>query len=124
MWTFENIMRNFRNLEVWQESRLLVKTIYDFSYSLPNTEKFGLISQLNRCAISIPSNIAEGCAKYSQNDFVRYLQISLGSLYELETQVLLCIDLNFKTTEDTEKLIETIQKVEKKISALIKYNKS
>ena len=88
-------MRDFRKLDIWIESRKLVKDIYLLTNQLPNTEKFGLISQMNRCSISIPSNIAEGCAKDSQKDFIRFLQISLGSAFELETQMILCIDLEF-----------------------------
>lgn len=71
-------MRNFRELEVWKDARKLVKDIYLLTKSLPDTEKYGLTSQINRCVISIPVNIAEGSAKNSQKDFVRYLQISLG----------------------------------------------
>jgi len=59
-------MRNFRDLEVWQDARNLVKDAYKISNSLPDSEKFGLVSQINRCAVSIPANIAEGCSKYSQ----------------------------------------------------------
>ncbi|NAY92309.1 four helix bundle protein [Muricauda sp. JGD-17] len=72
-------MRNFRELEVWKDSRALAKEVYQISSNLPDSEKYGLISQINRCAISIPANIAEGCSKFSQKDFVRFLQISLGS---------------------------------------------
>ena len=78
-------MRNFRDLEVWQASVLLVKKIYLITAKFPNDEKFGLTSQINRAAISIPSNIAEGCSRTSQKDFSRFLQISLGSAFELET---------------------------------------
>lgn len=74
-------MRNFRKLNVWNDSRSLVKEVYILSEDLPETEKFGLISQIRRCAISIPANIAEGSAKDSERDFIRFLQISLGSSY-------------------------------------------
>lgn len=86
-------MRNFKELEIWKESRVLTKDIYLLTNSLPQDEKFGLISQIRRCVISIPSNIAEGAAKDSQKDFLRYLQISLGSCFELESHLILCIDL-------------------------------
>ncbi|UOY07662.1 four helix bundle protein [Muricauda sp. SCSIO 64092] len=86
-------MRNFRNLEVWQDVRSLVQEAYQLSGSLPTSEKFGMVSQINRCAISIPANITEGCSKYSQKDFVRFLQISLGSCYELESHIILYADL-------------------------------
>ena len=72
-------MRNFREIEVWKEARVLVKKIYNLTKVLPETERYGLTSQINRCVVSIPANIAEGCGKYSNRDFARFLQISLGS---------------------------------------------
>ena len=93
-------MRNFRDLEIWKNSIELVKEIYKLTIDLPNAEKFGLISQMNRCSISIPSNIAEGCSKDSQKDFIRFLQISLGSAFELETQLEICIELGFIKREE------------------------
>lgn len=98
-------MRNFRELEVWQDARQLVKPAYQLSKLLPDSEKYGLVSQINRCAISIPANIAEGCAKYSQKDFVRFLQISLGATYELETHFILCADLQLIGTERSVQII-------------------
>jgi len=116
-------MRNFRELEVWKDSRKLVKDIYIITKQLPTEEKYGLISQINRCAISIPANIAEGSSKYSQKDFVRFLQISLGSSYELETHILLCEDLDFIKTGLSSETVTKIQNLQKRISSLIKYNK-
>ncbi len=117
-------MRNFRELEVWKDSRVLVKEIYTLTNSLPDSEKFGLIPQINRCSISIPANIAEGCAKYSQKDFIRFLQISLGSSYELETHIILCEDLGFINSATANTTIKKIQNLQKRISSLIKYNNS
>ena len=117
-------MRNFRKLDVWNDSRKLVKETYSITKLLPDTEKYGLISQINRCVISIPANIAEGSAKDSQKDFVRFLQISLGSAFELETHIILCEDLEFLNSSITTSLIEKIQILQKRISSLIKYNKS
>ena len=102
-------MRNFRDLDIWKEARVLVKEIYTLTETLPEYEKFGLISQINRCTISIASNIAEGCAKSSNKDFCRFLEISLGSCYELETQLLLCSDLEFVSLEIVETKIIFIQ---------------
>lgn len=116
-------MRNFRKLDVWIDSRSLVKEIYNLTSTLPQTEKFGLISQMNRCSISIPSNIAEGSSKDSQKDFIRFLQISLGSSYELETQLILCSDLNFGNENELLLIIEKVQILQRRISALISYNK-
>lgn len=92
-------MRNFRDLKIWRDLIELVKVVYQLTDSLPEREKFGLIPQMNKCSVSIPSNIAEGCAKDSQKDFVRFLQISLGSAFELETQMEICVKLDFITKE-------------------------
>jgi len=116
-------MRNFRKLNVWIDARHLVKEIYLLTSKLPNSEKFGLISQIKRCVISIPANIAEGSAKDSSKDFIRFLQISLGSSYELETHLILCSDLNFINEDDIILIIDKIQLLQRRISALISYNK-
>ncbi len=116
-------MRSFRKLDVWNDARGLVKEVYLITAKLPDSEKFGLISQINRAVISIPSNIAEGCAKDSQKDFVRFLKISLGSSFELESHFILCSDLNFIDVNESSLIIEKIQTLQKRISALIKYNK-
>jgi four helix bundle protein len=117
-------MRNFKELEVWKEARLLTKEIYLLTSTLPVDEKFGLTSQIRRCVISIPSNIAEGSAKDSQKDFLRYLQISLGSSFELESHLLLCIDLELLNKEHAKIQLETIERIQKRISSLIKYVKT
>ena len=117
-------MRNFKELDIWKESRLLAKGIYLLSNNLPQDEKFGLTSQIRRCVISIPSNIAEGAAKDSQKDFLRFLQISLGSSFELESHLLLCIDLELLNKEITEIHLESIERLQKRISSMIKYVKT
>ncbi|WP_375323628.1 four helix bundle protein [Flagellimonas sp. GZD32] len=114
-------MRNFRELNVWQDSRILAKEVYSISKLLPESEKFGLVSQIQRASISIPANIAERCSKYSNKDFARFLQISLGSAYELESHVILCEDLNLLSFEKTSPIIRDIQKLQRKIASLIKY---
>lgn len=116
------LMRNFRELDVWKDSISLVKEVYNLVEILPISEKFGLKSQISRCVISIPANIAEGCAKDSQKDFVRFLQISLGSAFELETHLVICTELSFISKE--EKLISNINILQKRIKALINYSKS
>jgi four helix bundle protein len=117
-------MRNFKELEVWKESRVLTKDIYLSTNFLPQDEKFGLISQIRRCVISIASNIAEGAAKDSQKDFLRYLQISLGSSFELESHLILCVDLEFISKTQMENHLENIERIQKRISFLIKYVKT
>ena len=84
---------NFRELKIWQESMKMVKAVYFLTSGLPVEEKFGLISQMNRCSVSIPSNIAEGSGRTSEKEFLHFLRISLSSSYELETQLILTEDL-------------------------------
>ncbi|WP_370391494.1 four helix bundle protein [uncultured Winogradskyella sp.] len=115
-------MRNFRELEIWQDAIELVKAVYALIEQLPESEKFGLKPQMSRCAISIPANIAEGCSRDSQKDFVRFLQISLGSAFELETHLIISSDLSFFEL-DTD-LLADIHKLQKRINALIKYSKT
>ena len=113
-------MRNFRELDIWKDSIALVKEIYILVDKLPDTEKFGLKSQISRCVVSIPANIAEGSAKDSQKDFIRFLQISLGSAFELETHLIICNELSFISEEE---LIIKINTLQKRIKALINYSK-
>ena len=117
-------MRNFRELGIWKDAVALVKEVYELIKQLPESEKFGLKSQMSRCAVSIPANIAEGCAKDSQKDFVRFLQISLGSAFELETYMIICRDLSFISEGDEVLLTEKINQLQKRINALMKYSKS
>lgn len=90
-----NNIRSHKDLKVWQESMDLVTEIYRISDFFPENEKYGLISQIRRCAISIPSNIAEGCARKGNRELLQYLYISLGSLAELETQYEIAQNLNY-----------------------------
>ncbi len=84
---------NFRDLGIWKDSFAIVKDIYDLCIQLPSEEKYGLKSQIQRCAISIPSNIAEGSGRTSDKEFLHFLNIAISSSYELETQLLLCNEI-------------------------------
>jgi four helix bundle protein len=86
-------MKTHKDLKVWQESIRLVTTIYDKTKSFPKDEIFSLTSQIRRCAISIPSNIAEGAARESNKEFIRFLYIAQGSISELDTQLLIAYNL-------------------------------
>lgn len=88
-------MRYFRKLEIWHQSLAFVKTIYAITGVLPAHEKYGLVTQMNRSAISIPSNIAEGCSRKTAVDFSRFLEIAIGSSFELETQIEICSLLSY-----------------------------
>ena len=88
-------MDSYKDLEVWKKSRQLVSLVYLHTNSFPQNEFYGLTSQLRRCVISIPSNIAEGCGRRTAKNTIQFLYISRGSLYELETQLYLALDLNY-----------------------------
>jgi len=114
-------MRNFRELEVWKCSVLLVKTIYLITAKFPREEKYGIVSQINRCAVSIPSNIAEGCSRSSHKDFSYFLQISLGSSFELETQIEIAKEVGFINEVLYLEIILELNTIQKRIQSLKKY---
>lgn len=78
-------MHRFKDLEIWKKSRLFCSEIYNVTAHFPSEEKFGITNQLRRASVSIPSNIAEGAARNSSKDFARFLEIAIGSAYEIET---------------------------------------
>lgn len=92
---FNSGAMNHKELEVWKKSMMLAELIYAISKDFPNTESYGMTSQIRRSAVSIPSNIAEGAGRKSDKEFLYHLNISLGSLAELETQYLLSVRLGF-----------------------------
>lgn len=108
-------MHKFRELKIWQRSRELVAKCYLLTKKFPTDELYSLTSQIRRAAVSIPVNIAEGCGKNSDKDLMRYLDISNGSAFELETLIILANDLNYLSPEETEELIKEIQEIEKMI---------
>ena len=112
-------MRNFRNLLIWKQGILLVKEIYKIAQKLPSDEKFGLISQITRAAVSIPSNIAEGSSRNSEIEFKRFLEVAMGSLFEVETQLIIIQELELIKSEELEVIFELIAKEGKMINGLI-----
>ena len=108
---------NFRNLKIWQEGIEFVDQVYDLCQSLPKEERFNLVSQMQRSAISIPSNIAEGSAKKSKREFAHFLGIALGSSYEIETQLVICKRREYNVSK-SEQLILHIQEIQKMIYGL------
>ena len=112
-------MRNFKNLEIWQFGMQLVTDIYKIAALLPTDEKYGLKSQICRAAVSIPSNIAEGCSRNSDMDYRRFLEIALGSTFELETQALIMVNLNFVSTQQISETLSLLQREQKMIYSLI-----
>ena len=113
-------MHNFKELKVWQGSRNLVKEIYEMTSNFPSSEKYGLVSQLRRCAVSVPTNIAEGSGRNTDKDFAHFLNISLGSAYELETLLILSFDVQLISGEELENLTIRISEVQKMTFGLIK----
>lgn len=86
-------MHRFKDLEIWNQSRSFCSDIYSVTSKFPETEKFGLTNQLRRASVSIPSNIAEGSSRSSDKEFMRFLEIAIGSAYEVDTQLLIAFDL-------------------------------
>ena len=91
----ENPVRPHYRLEAWKEAMSLVKMVYTLTQTFPKDELYGLTNQMRRAAVSIPSNIAEGAARSSRKEFAHFLSIARGSLSELETQLLISVDLGF-----------------------------
>ena len=110
-------VRKHENLEVWQDAMELVVQIYKHTASFPPTERYGLVSQMQRASVSIPSNIAEGAARGSTKDYLRFLAMARGSLAELETQVKIAHRLGFAPEEPV--TLNQCNKVFAKLSALI-----
>ncbi|HBL75252.1 MAG: four helix bundle protein [Bacteroidetes bacterium GWF2_42_66] len=113
-------MNNFRDLQVWQKSILVVKKVYELTSNLPKEEIYGLTNQMRRSAVSMPSNIAEGAGRSSDADFNHFLAISIGSSFELETQLIICKELGYINTESLDELIPEIQEIQKMIRGLQK----
>lgn len=109
-------MHRYKDLKFWQLSRVFFKDVYEITKKFPEEEKFGLVSQLRRASVSICSNIAEGSARKSDKDFSRFLTMSLGSCYEIDTQLILATDLNFISENDYSKLFEKLISIIKMLS--------
>ena len=99
-------------------------TIYTLTESFPKDEQFGLTSQLRRAAVSIPSNIAEGSARNGNKEFIQFCYISLGSLSEVETQIIIATELNFIHTRLSSEVLEKVEIIRKKLLNFIKYLKN
>jgi four helix bundle protein len=112
-------IKSYKDLIVWQKSILLVKSIYILTDSFPNSENFILSQQIKRSAISIPSNIAEGWGRNSSGNYIHFLKIATGSLCELETQLIIAVELNFTSTPKIEHLIGLIEEISKMLKSLI-----
>lgn len=114
---------DYKELEVWKRARTLVKAIHSTSSTFPESEKFSLNQQINRAAISIPSNIAEGSGRFHTNDKIRFMYIARGSLFEVETQLYLALDLGYLTAGTLTKKEEEIISVKKLLNGFINHLK-
>lgn len=113
-------MASFHDLLVWQKAMDLVVAVYALCKQMPNDERYGLIDQMQRAVVSIPSNIAEGQSRASRKEFTHFLTIASGSLSELETQVLIAQRLNFVTTTSGQPILQQITAIRICLNALLK----
>jgi four helix bundle protein len=113
-------MNKFRDLLVWQKAMDLAEQVYILTKDFPVDERYGLQSQVRRCSVSIPSNIAEGAGRNSNKEFKYFLSIALASSFELETQLLLASKFNYIVKEALEEVINKLQEVQKMLNGLQK----
>lgn len=115
---------NYTKLEVWIKSRKLANFIYELTQSYPEHERYGISNQLRRCAISIASNIAEGIGRYSKKETIQFLYYSRGSLYELETQIVISFDQNYISLTEYQLVQKEITICKKLLNGLINFFKN
>jgi len=112
-------MRNFRELTIWNHGIDLAIKGYELARQLPKEELYGLRSQITRAVVSVPSNIAEGCSRSSEKDFKRFLEISLGSAFELETDLIIIEKLGFIDATVIQEYLSDLHVEQKQINSLI-----
>lgn len=113
-----NQINSYKDLIVWQKSILLVKAVYEITKTFPESEMYGLISQMRRCAISIPSNIAEGYGRKSSKEFAQFYAIAYGSALELETQVIIAIELKFVSDKEIATTLSLLDEILRMLNSL------
>ena len=117
------MQENYQKLEVWKKSIELVAQVYPLIKRLPREETYALADQMRRAAVSIPSNIAEGQSRGTR-EFIQFLRVAKGSRAELETQLLLCVRLQYLTNSDIASVLSNLEEISKMLSSLIKYQNS
>ena len=120
---FKGRKMDYTKLDVWIEARRLSNEIYTISKTFPKDEIYGLTNQIRRCAVSIPSNIAEGCGRQTTKDTIHFLHVSRGSLYELETQFFIALDQNYLAQDKFDQTFESIQSLKRLLNGFINYYK-
>lgn len=113
-------INSYRDLIAWQRSFDLGLGIYEVTKSFPDAERFNLVSQLRRCAISVPSNIAEGFGRGSRQDYIRFLKVARGSLYETDTQLLFAVRLGYVNDTVYDELKDQLDEAERVLAGLIR----
>ncbi len=109
-----------KKLEVWQQALKVAQEVYNLTSTFPANEKFGLVSQMRRAAVSIPCNIAEGAARQGKKEFRNFLSMAQGSLSELDTQLELALMLNYISKEDIHEILNQLLRVDKMLTGLIR----
>lgn len=112
-------INSFKDLKIWQKSIVLINQTYSLSNNFPSSEKFGLTSQINRASVSVASNIAEGWGRESKKSFIQFLRISRGSLFELDTLLIIAVNQNYLNDSDYDQLLMQINEIGKMINSLI-----
>ena len=115
----ERKVRSYRDLVAWQKARALAREVYLLTATFPVGERFGLVSQMNRAAVSIPSNIAEGYGRSTTQDHLRFLRIARRSAYELETQLVLAEDLGLCSAAKGDHVVSLLQEVIRLLQGLV-----
>jgi four helix bundle protein len=113
------LMKDFRNLQIWERAHQLTLTVYKMTANFPTEERFGLTNQIRRCSASIGANIAEGCGKRGNGEFQRFLQIASGSASELDYHLLLARDLGFLRDEAYKKMLQDLSQLRRMLTSLL-----
>jgi four helix bundle protein len=117
----EKTMSNFQQLDVWQKARILARDIYQETRSFPREELFGLTQQMRRAAISIISNIAEGKGRFTRGEYRSFLIIARGSVFELEAQLIIAVDLEFLGRNQGDALVERAREIARMLNGVIRH---
>jgi len=118
------MVKTHYDLNVWNDSIILVKEIYKITAKFPKEEIYSLTSQIKRAVISIPSNVAEGASRQTDKEFIQFLYIALGSTSEVETQIIIAKELGFIDNDELNYLLKKLEKIKKMLNGLIKHLKN
>jgi len=113
-------VRSYKDLDAWRAGVRLVKSVYGISRSFPSDERFGLVSQVRRASVSVPSNIAEGWGRGSTQEYLRFLRMARASLFEVETQLIIAQELEFATSEQVNEVQQEASEAGRILTGLIK----